>query len=432
MGILRITLQRRNTGAMDSLLYSADGLKALKLRLASTDSSNVHDFSPTFVYPIFGEQEVIYGYRDLAIKLYFTSGSLRNYLGITYEGKPLGPDRALDVEGTLYEFIPPDYTKSAETFNEWVTADEAAFKPVGTRIGEYAKRKKKVDAKKSKGKGKANPSEGDRSKGAWENCEITDDDAVVFEAHQTTFKTPGFKEYHRRMQIFVLLYIEGGSYIDEDDDRWEFVTLYEKRKTAKEGEFTYHFVGYTSLYAFFHWPDKTRLRLAQFVILPPYQGSGHGSTFYSLLYLYLLQRADIAELTIEDPSEAFQDMRDKVDYRTLVAADVFKGVEPSASASWKEETRREWKLATRQFARVLEMALRAQLFESMQGAGKKNNRKEEQEKEKKYRLLVKERLFRQNYELLADMENREKRETLQSTYDSIMDEYDRLLDQMSA
>lgn len=28
------------------------------------------------------------------------------------------------------------------------------------------------------------------------------------------------------MQIFVLLYIEGGSYIDEEDDRWEFVTLY--------------------------------------------------------------------------------------------------------------------------------------------------------------------------------------------------------------
>jgi histone acetyltransferase 1 len=42
---------------------------------------------------------------------------------------------------------------------------------------------------------------------------------------QTRLDTPGFKEYHRRMQIFVLLYIEGGSYIDEEDDRWEFVTL---------------------------------------------------------------------------------------------------------------------------------------------------------------------------------------------------------------
>jgi len=37
---------------------------------------------------------------------------------------------------------------------------------------------------------------------------------------------------------------------------------YEKRKTEKKNQFTYHFVGYTSLYAFLHWPDKTRLRLA--------------------------------------------------------------------------------------------------------------------------------------------------------------------------
>lgn len=35
--------------------------------------------------------------------------------------------------------------------------------------------------------------------------------------------------------------------------------------------YTYHFVGYTSLYPFLHYPDKTRLRLSQFFILPPYQ-----------------------------------------------------------------------------------------------------------------------------------------------------------------
>ena len=42
---------------------------------------------------------------------------------------------------------------------------------------------------------------------------------------QATFDTPGFKEYHQRMQLFILLYIEGGSYIDEDP-AWEFVCLF--------------------------------------------------------------------------------------------------------------------------------------------------------------------------------------------------------------
>lgn len=42
---------------------------------------------------------------------------------------------------------------------------------------------------------------------------------------QATWKDPGFREYHRRMQIFILLYIEAGSYINEDDDAWEFAVL---------------------------------------------------------------------------------------------------------------------------------------------------------------------------------------------------------------
>jgi hypothetical protein len=42
---------------------------------------------------------------------------------------------------------------------------------------------------------------------------------------QSTWSTPGFREHHRRMQLFVLLYIEGGSYIQEDEETWEFVVL---------------------------------------------------------------------------------------------------------------------------------------------------------------------------------------------------------------
>lgn len=123
----------------DSLLYAKDSNKALKLRLcesvimlhctrlaaalskastnvtlmedtahtASTSDENTYDFAPTFTYPIFGEQEIIYGYRDLVIKLYFASGSLKNYLSIEYSGEPLTGDKVIDIEKTLYEFIPP-------------------------------------------------------------------------------------------------------------------------------------------------------------------------------------------------------------------------------------------------------------------------------------------------------------------------------------
>ena len=72
----------------------------------TSDAETSHTFSPAFVYAIFGENEQIFGYRDLAIKLYFASGSLKNYLDISYLGDKLAGEKALDIEGTLYEYIP--------------------------------------------------------------------------------------------------------------------------------------------------------------------------------------------------------------------------------------------------------------------------------------------------------------------------------------
>lgn len=73
------------------------------------------------VLQIFGEQEKIYGYKDLDIKvcnclllqtcalrtsqLQFASGSLTQYLSVSSSRK-LPSSTADDVEGTLYKFIP--------------------------------------------------------------------------------------------------------------------------------------------------------------------------------------------------------------------------------------------------------------------------------------------------------------------------------------
>lgn len=123
-------------------------------------------------------------------------------------------------------------------------------------------------------------------------------------------------------------------------------------------------------------------------------------------------------------------MRDKVDYRTLTSANVFEGIKAPIPLSyqgkkdWREETRKEWKLATRQFSRILEMALKKNLMKSAidltssegtNGNASPNKRKLKMldSDEKEYRLLVKERLARMNYEILAPMSRSEKREVLQ-------------------
>lgn len=164
----------------------------------------------------------------------FASGSLNQYLSISFEAKfpEQGDVKADDPEKTLYEFIPPSYSKNLDAFEATVEKDAREFKPLGTCIGAYRTRSAGAGADKGKGKGKGRSEPGPvLPEREWEPVEDPeqddddDDDEVRHEAYWANWDTPGFREYHRRMQIFVLLYIEGASYIDEEDGRWEFVTL---------------------------------------------------------------------------------------------------------------------------------------------------------------------------------------------------------------
>jgi len=249
------------------------------------------------------------------------------------------------------------------------------------------------------------------------------------------------------MQLFILLYIEGGSYIQEDEEKWEFVVLYEKRRRRDAARTeTYHFVGYSSLYSFFCWPDKVRLRLSQFVIAGPYQNQGHGAALYNAIYHRVITRDDIAELTVEDPVEAFEDLRDKCDLRMLWNHEEFMreayGLSPDAlidgqagtlrevslkspagrgkvgpptEKEWAERWRRKLKIASRQFSRLIEMLV----LRSLPLNDVKLNRA--------FRLQVKERLFRFNYEIMSQLDREERVEKLEETFNSVRDDYRRIL-----
>ncbi|KAH8913389.1 acyl-CoA N-acyltransferase, partial [Atractiella rhizophila] len=324
--------------------WSCDGKKAMKLTLSRAknsarslqgeDKELLASFHPTFVYPIFGQEELIPGYKGLEIDLRMVSGSLKMYLNVTYD-KALPNYDASGIERSLYDFIPPSYLKNLEDFEALLESEEKEFKPVGERIGCYRPGKEATDARWEF----AYAPEGE----AW-------DEEVVYEAYLATAKTPGWLELHRRMQFFVQLEIEGGTYIEEEDDRWEFVALYEKRKIFSTSDVAYHLVGYTTLYRFHFWPDSTRLRLAQFIITPPHQGTGHGSALYNLVYRHVLIRNEIKELTVEDPSEAFADMRDKTDLRNLRSFGVFEGFDKkllkdrAKVEEWQETQRLKWKM----------------------------------------------------------------------------------------
>lgn len=51
------------------------------------------------------------------------------------------------------------------------------------------------------------------------------------------------------------------------------------KKMVSEGKPHYSIVGYTTVYAFYAYPDKTRARISQMLVLPLYQRKGHGGVY---------------------------------------------------------------------------------------------------------------------------------------------------------
>ncbi|SPC62338.1 related to histone acetyltransferase subunit HAT1 [Ustilago sp. UG-2017b] len=392
--------------------WTSNSTTSMAIRLVGSPHGTDAPFHPTFTYPIYGEAETIYGYQGLSINLDVASGSLVPLLDVKYRAKNESTTATLDdAEGKIKGFLPADHiststSSSARQDFDAALGQSASFRPLGDKVHSYTRRKV------NKGKGKSANVASLASSALSED----DPDARVFEVYRSTWETPGFREYHRRMQLFVLLFIEGASYIQEEETNWEFFTLYEK---VKEGEkSTWHFMGYTSLYKFWCWPDSSRIRLSQFVVLPLYQKQGHGGALYTTVYDQIRQRSSVLELTVEDPSEDFDRLRDGNDLRRLFAPGGFVEVAKAegklhapVDAKWMEQKRLEHKLAPRQWARVLEMVQLMNLDTS------------DEEKIKQYRLQVKARIYRQNKDILIQLEKAQQRAKLQETFEGVIEEY---------
>jgi len=185
------------------------------------------------------------------------------------------------------------YTDRSE-FEKRVEEDATAFKPCGELIYSYTR----PAPIKGKGKGVA-------------TCAPATEDDIVYEVYHVVFflvpysysftypdlrlrgipqafvhtiRGCNYSYYYmsRQARISLRMRILGNLLFCES---WFFLPFqkhthilsrYEKRKRSGCDISTYHFIGYSSLYGFYHFPEKTRLRLSQFIIVSPYQKKGHG------------------------------------------------------------------------------------------------------------------------------------------------------------
>lgn len=304
-----------------------------------------------------------------------------------------------------------------------------------------------------------------------------------YEVWKGSLDDSAMRRLNTRVQIFVPLFIEGGSYIGQDPesdspdlglsdaDRWTVFVLYKTQPSTDDASRkSYVFVGYSTLYRFFYFQTPTppasptedwelpkgdmnlaelpcRTRLSQFVILPPFQGKGNGNRLYRTIFEHYHKHPQTHEFTVENPSEAFDDLRDICDLAFLDTVPEFKalcldtsvsipksGVVPKLilGADTLEDVRRKAKIAPRQFARVLEMYLMSKLPPSVRPSLDLDAKvpaptKADKHQERLWQLIVKQRLYRHNRDALSQIEPSERIEKLRETLTGVELEYARLL-----
>lgn len=164
-------------------------------RREEIEENSTTSFHPEYAHQIFGENESIFGYKDLRVRLFYTAGPLNIYLGTKYTGKvdDISKDgmKADDVVGKVTKLLATGcfYTNIDEFLSK--LAKEESFQPFGEKIHSWT-----IEADKN--------------------------EVRTFEIYECNKNTPGFLAYHARLQTFLLWFVDAASYIDIEDPQWQF------------------------------------------------------------------------------------------------------------------------------------------------------------------------------------------------------------------
>lgn len=354
--------------------WTCEARRALRFKLV-TRAADVRDdgmwFAPEMTHQIY-ENEVIYGYRGLDVRIVRDARSLATCLEVSWDERR---DDAQDVRAPLLERM-GGY--DLVTMAELEAGLAEPYEPPGrevtrSRCGEYVYRLAGLVADER------------------------------------------MREFHRRAQLFVLFFIDASSYVDESDETWEVITV----TRAADGAL----VGYATLYTFLAYPDRRRLRVSQVLVLPPHQRRGHGLRLLQAVFRVADER-DSAQVNVEDPAPAFQVVRDLADTLRCHRLGLFGAGTPEPPAAWTDEAGTAAAAALRTTPEQVRRC-----YEALRLAHVDRG---DAEAYKAYRIDVKRRLNKKHcVELTADYDTgAHRKQRLQEIYEGVERDYDRLIERL--
>ncbi|KAI4153493.1 MAG: hypothetical protein L6R39_001560, partial [Caloplaca ligustica] len=171
--------------------WSTNANEALNISFIQAGQSSpktLSTFHPKFTYPIFGEEECIFGYQGLKIDIRFATHNLLPNVSVKNDRKfkTVNDIEALDIEQTLKEWMPEVSFQEPATYDAQIQEDATAedWTPPGELLNTYTSRGRK------------------------------------FEVWASDLTDPAAQQLIDRIQILVSLFIEGGTPIPLDDQDW--------------------------------------------------------------------------------------------------------------------------------------------------------------------------------------------------------------------
>ncbi|KAK2150607.1 hypothetical protein LSH36_399g07001 [Paralvinella palmiformis] len=388
--------------------FKCNATDAIEFKLVRHEP-DIFDDSKVFHPDMTHQLESIFGYKDLKVQIYCSAARMITYVNVAYSAK-IDPEqydgvKADDILGLLSKHLQPGFLTNRDAFISQLTKDKT-FKPFGELVHSYTTTR--------------------------------EDKQLEFEVYKTDIEAIGFRDFHERIQPFLLFFVDAASYIDVDDDRWDYYLLFEKYREA--GTTIYAFAGYMTVYNYYAYPEKIRPRISQVLVMPPFQRQGHGATLIQTFYNSCYNRHDILDITVEDPSENFQRVRDFVDCKNCMRLPSFQPEElhQGFSEKMRLETREKLFINRKQARRIYEiLRLRATNMAN-------------KEQQRGYRLDIKKRLnspFQKNgrdfqklkralepTELAATLNNlsvEQRMEYLEKHYEEVITEYRAVIERLA-